>query len=77
MRKLRIGVWLSKDFSAEVGGAFGYYYQIIKKISAYNFTDAEITFLSNNEINDFKYERKYIIKWRPYIEEKKKQVPAF
>ncbi len=77
MRKLRIGVWLREDFSAEAGGAFGYYYQIIKKINAYNFADAEITFLSKNEINDFECERKYIIKWRPYIEARKNRYLHF
>ncbi|MEO6328711.1 MAG: glycosyltransferase [Ginsengibacter sp.] len=68
MKKLRVGVWL-ENYEAAAGGGFGYYTQLVKKINTYNFKDADIVFLSNNnEVDHINFERKYNIKWKPYHE---------
>jgi glycosyltransferase involved in cell wall biosynthesis len=47
MKKLRIGIWISENFVPESGGGFGYYQQIINKISVHQFENTEIIFLTN------------------------------
>jgi glycosyltransferase involved in cell wall biosynthesis len=52
MKKLRVGVWLYKDkISPEMGGAYGYYNELINAINKHSFKDTEIVFLSNEEIS--------------------------
>lgn len=46
MRKLRVGVWINEDYQPEMGGGFTYYTQLINAMYNYNFTDADIIFIS-------------------------------
>ncbi len=78
MKKLRVGVWLHENYEAETGGGFGYYNQLVKKIGAYNFKDAEIVFLSNEEhLSHAGFSKKHVIKWRPYHESRKTRIINF
>jgi len=63
MRKLRVGVWLFRNIDPQSGGGYGYYQQLIKAINDFNFSNADIIFLSNKK-NSIKSERIYVIKWR-------------
>jgi len=63
MRKLRVGVWVNENYRPEAGGGFGYYSQIINAFNNYNFTDAEIIFISKRfSINWDKKDKSYEIK---------------
>lgn len=78
MRKLRVGIWLSSNFKPEVGGGFSYYNQLIKKMIDYEFRDAEIVFLSqNNEVDHVSAIRKHNIQWVPYKEPKRNRLFSF
>lgn len=46
MRKLRIGVWINANYQPEAGGGFGYYSQIINAVDDYQFSNAEIIYVS-------------------------------
>lgn len=78
MKKLRIGVWINEDYAPEEGGGFGYYTQLIKKIELYNFKDAEIIFLSNNDLVDINSQHKmHTILWKAYTPSKVMRVINF
>ena len=78
MRKLRVGVWLNDNYKAEAGGGFGYYYELVKKISTIDFKDAVIVFLSlNNEVSGVNFEAKHNLIWRPYQQTGKTRIINF
>lgn len=64
MKKLRVGVWLYGKLSPELGGAYGYYNELVNALNTHSFKDAEIVFLSDGKIysDDFKYHK---ILWKP------------
>lgn len=75
MRKLRVGVWLDDNYKAEAGGGFGYYNQLIKKISNWHFQDAGIVFLSiNNQVSQVNFEAKHNLEWKPYQQSAKTRI---
>lgn len=67
MRKLRIGIWIGDIYAnnPEIGGGFSYQKQITNLLMNYIFKDAEVIFLSYNEIL-LPTQKKYTIKWRSY-----------
>lgn len=53
MKKLRVGVWVDENYSATMGGGFGYFIQILDELSVYNFKDAEIVFIAKKFSKDW------------------------
>ena len=49
MRKLRVGVWLKVGYKPTEGGGYGYYTELISELGTYQFDNAEITFIHDND----------------------------
>lgn len=63
MRKLRIGVWINANYKPEAGGGFGYYSQIINAVHDYQFSNAEIIYISRKFSENWdKKDKSYEIK---------------
>jgi len=50
MRKLRVGVWISKNGKPENGGSYSYYSELLEALKKYPFKNAEVIFLSDEKI---------------------------
>ncbi len=62
MSKLRVGVWIDEDFSPEIGGGYSYYSQIVNAFYVYEFSDAEIVYISKKFPNKWdKIDKSYQI----------------
>ena len=61
--KLRIGVWIEKDYRPEIGGGFGYYDQIINLLKDVNDERFEFKFISEQNSN-LKSFNKHIYEFR-------------
>lgn len=68
MRKLRVGIWLKEGHNPEAGGGFGYYFFMLNLMKHYSFKNAEIIFLTQENITltDSKH-KTYRLKERTYI----------
>lgn len=51
MRRIKIGVWLHENYIPTLGGAFGYYSELIECISKTKFSNANICFLGEHSSN--------------------------
>ena len=68
MRKLRVGIWIDKNISPEAGGGYGYYRQLVNKMCQFTFTQAEIVFLSNDNLPKVHKDiPQFAIQWRPVV----------
>ena len=64
MQKLRVGVWLRKNYNPTDGGGYGYYSELVDCISKTEFSNAEICYLGEHtlEQDSIGYYKYYTIK---------------